>query len=96
MFMDPSAFEAEDIERELRDAGLEPDATSIARDETTSPTFRGSREGRDDPVRLQGKGAIGAPPSSGSYFGLNSGRGPEGVRKLRKKPTLIDIRALRL
>ena len=84
MFMDPSAFEAEDIEKELRDAGLEPDATSAARGGTASPGFQGNREGRDDPLRLQEKGAIGAPPSSGSYFGLNSRGGPEGGRKMRK------------
>lgn len=85
MFMDPSAFEAEDIERELREAGFEPDAISTTRDGAASSTFQGSRDGQDDPVRLQGIGAIGAPPSSGSYFGLNSGDGPEGDRKLQKR-----------
>lgn len=91
MFMDPSAFEAEDIERELRDAGLEPDSTSTARDGTASPTFQGSRYGQDDPVRLQGIGAIEAPPSSGSYFGSNSGGGPEGERKSGEMDLLQSI-----
>ena len=71
MFMDPSAFEAEDIERELRDAGIEPETTA-----------GGGRNGaRNDNLRLPGKSSTTAPPSSGSHFGLHSNGVPEGNRK---------------
>ncbi|CAM9376787.1 unnamed protein product, partial [Sphacelaria rigidula] len=37
MFMDPSAFEAEDIERELTDAGLGPETTGITTTRSGQP-----------------------------------------------------------
>lgn len=77
MFMDPSEFEAEDIERELRDAGVEPETTTGG---PTSEFQQPINGGRENPLRLPGKSSTAAPPSSGSHFGLNSGSVPEGKR----------------
>ncbi|CAM9466109.1 unnamed protein product [Ectocarpus sp. 6 AP-2014] len=88
MFMDPSAFEAEDIERELRDAGLEPETTADA-----ASGFRQTESGNEGPLLIPGK-ANRASPSSGSSFGLGSagergsssgGGGEGGVWEQHKK-----------
>lgn len=73
--MDPSAFEAEDIERELRDASIEPETTVGG---TASEFQRNRNVGRDDPLLLPGKSSTAAPPSSGSHFELHSSGVPEG------------------
>lgn len=46
MFMDPSAFEADELERELADAGLEP--------ETSLPCFSSSEGGKSEISRQRG------------------------------------------
>lgn len=75
MFMDPSAFEAEDIERELRDAGLEPETTADA-----ASGFRQTESGNEGPLLIPGK-ANRASPSSGSSFGLGSAGEGERLRE---------------
>lgn len=84
MFMDPSAFEAEDIEKELLDAGLEPEptATSATTANSTSGVQQHGNEHEDPLLLLPGKEG-GAPPSSGSSFGLSSGGIPGGRRSGR-------------
>ncbi|CAM9962365.1 unnamed protein product [Scytosiphon promiscuus] len=69
MFMDPSAFEADDIERELRDAGLEPEA------QPTTTSREGERH--EDPLLNPGK-RNDASPSCGSSYGLSSAGVPDG------------------
>lgn len=82
MFMDPSAFEADDIERELRDAGLEPEAdpATTARDD----------ERREDPLLHPGK-RNDASPSCGSSYGLSSAGAPDG-EKDTKRCTICDAK----
>eukprot|EP00903_Cladosiphon_okamuranus_P006668 g6510.t1 len=75
MFMDPNAFEAEDIERELRDAGIDPETTVGS---TASEIQRNRNVGRDDPFLAPGKSSTAAPPSSGSHVELHSSGIPEG------------------
>lgn len=67
MFMDPSAFEADDIERELADAGLEPD-----KDLTRYPS--GGDGQRDD--TLGGNGATSSALSKDSNRGYGVDTGP--------------------
>lgn len=75
MFMDPSAFEADDIERELRDAGIEPEAEPA----TTSPEESARHE---DPLLHPGK-RNDASPSCGSSYGLSSAGVPDGENELK-------------
>lgn len=68
MFMDPSAFEAEDIERELVDAGVEPEMKTPAEfhsgDRDDSPGARRGRTGARNDTNV--------PPSSGSSYGFSA------------------------
>lgn len=85
--MDPSAFEAEDIEKELLDAGLEPEATTAGTAATTGISTSGGQQNGDeheDPLLLLHGQERGAPPSSGSAFGLSSSGVPGGRRSRRK------------
>lgn len=86
MFMDPSAFEAEDIERELTEAGLGIDnansaaarAGDVGVTDDMSPSSGGGVALVGDVPGLKGGSAVNSatsaiPPSSGSSYGFRTG-----------------------
>ena len=86
MFMDPNAFEAEDIERELADAGIKPEKKAAAGfypgDGNEKPPSSGSSYGLGPRAGRGGGGGDGYPVG-GSGGGGNSMLQPRAMGKDR-------------